>query len=271
MTVPRLRTPNIGCSFHIRIFAYLIFVWAIAGSFHCRFIFIFIRREKKNLHLRECFYTLAPSFDLARVHNFREQDWKKQQKYLSATRAWNKKTTDGMKTSTRKCHLHEKRRRWSLLRLIIWCKCYVFPFWSLFNSLVFVSLLLDSVGFSHRTKSRLRTSVLLAVLLSIRLVQMRLTVANHVAFGLFPLHRAIHVFRVDYFQIPMLNACPDDFCSVRMVYLPIHSFIDHIIFNNFVSSQIRSYSLLLSLFPSLWSELIRTSAANLSNHSHTFV
>lgn len=125
----RLWTPNISCSFHIRIFAYLIFVWAIAGSFHCRFIFIFIRREKKNLHLRECFYTLAPSFDLARVHNFREQDWKKQQKYLSATRAWNKKTTDGMKTSTRKCHLHEKRRRWSLLRLIIWCKCYVFPFW----------------------------------------------------------------------------------------------------------------------------------------------
>lgn len=94
------------------------------------------------------------------------------------------------------------------------------------------------------------------------------TFAKHVAFGSFPLHRAIHVFRVDYFQILITYLCLSLFCSCTFLSA-IHAricilnfyvyarkqctrrrlFIDHIIFNNFVSAQVHVCIILcLSLF-----------------------
>lgn len=70
--------------------------------------------------------------------------------------------------------------------------------------------------------------------------------ANHVAFGSFPLQRAIHVFRVDYFQMADAKYMSCWFHSVSstlwlMVFIWERAvfvrdlFIDHIIFNNSVS------------------------------------
>lgn len=67
--------------------------------------------------------------------------------------------------------------------------------------------------------------------------------ANHVAFGSFPITScAIHVFRVDYFEIALPMQCLTDFAVLRLqspksVYLPTLLFIDlsidHIIFIDF--------------------------------------